>query len=449
MTVAGYTLGRLLGRGGMSEVYAASHPTLGDRLALKLLRRDLTTDAQVSAAFLAEAGQTRRIHHPNVVRVHDAGRDPASEQCYVAMDRIDGEDLASRLRAGPLTEAEAREMFAAICDGMHAVHAVGIVHRDLKPANVMLRGETPLIVDFGIAKSLGAQSALATGRRVGTPAYMAPEQLTGGLIAPCVDVWALGVMMFEAVTGSLPFADFAEGRAPQLFEVAPRVLSRTAVSPAFDDLVARCLERDPGKRARSMDAIARELRGEVDVEAERVTQDAGALLPAPAQPPRRPAAARARWPWIAGAAAGLAAIAAAFALRPGTDAAASSAPVSEIRPRSGSEGAENQPRRVENQPRSGAVSEISPRSGSERVENQPRSGGGGISVEVRSRPAGAQILVDGRARGVTPKRLELAGPGRIVVRHAGYRSAAVRADKAGPIEVRLVPLPKARRESLD
>jgi len=201
MTVAGYTLGRLLGRGGMSEVYAASHPTQGDALALKLLRVELTSDAKVIAAFLGEAAQTRRIHHPNVVRIHAAGREP-SGQCYVVMDRVDGEDLATRLRARTLTEDEARTMFAAIADGMHAVHAAGIVHRDLKPANVMLRGSVPLIVDFGIAKSLGAQSALATGRRIGTPAYMAPEQLTGGLIAPCVDVWALGVMMFEAVTGS-------------------------------------------------------------------------------------------------------------------------------------------------------------------------------------------------------------------------------------------------------
>ena len=279
MTAAGYTLGRLLGRGGMSEVYAASHPTLGE-VALKLLLRELT-DEKVTASFLGEAAQTRRIRHGNVVRILDAGRDD-SGRCYVAMERIDGEDLATRLKAGPLSEDEARDLFAAIADGMHAVHAAGIVHRDLKPANVMLRGSSPLIVDFGIAKSLGAQSALATSRRIGTPAYMAPEQLTGGLIAPCVDVWALGVMMFEAVTGTLPFDDFAEGRAPQLFETAPRALSRAAISPALDLLIARCLERDPGKRARSMDAIARELRGDVDLETERVTQDAGALLPTPA-----------------------------------------------------------------------------------------------------------------------------------------------------------------------
>ncbi len=436
MTVAGYTLGRLLGRGGMSEVYAASHPIHGDTLALKLLRVELTSDDKVIAAFLGEAAQTRRIQHPNVVRIHDAGRDAG--QCYVVMDRVDGEDLATRLRARTLTEDEARTMFAAIANGMDAVHAAGIVHRDLKPANVMLRGSMPLIVDFGIAKSLGVQSALATGRRIGTPAYMAPEQLTGGLIAPCVDVWALGVMMFEAVTGSLPFDDFAEGRAPQLFETAPRALTRAAISPALDHLIARCLERDPGKRARSMEAIARELRGELDVEAERVTQDAGALL---ARPPLA-VTRRRRWPWAVGASAVVALVAGAFAMHRSGDAAASAArtdaPVV------------TEPTSV---PAGTGVSDRRPEMGSDPISASAGTArpppATSLVVEVRSQPAGAQILVDGRSVGVTPKRLDLPGPVSLVVRHAGYRTANIRAERAGALDVRLVPLPKKPRESLD
>jgi serine/threonine-protein kinase len=454
MTVAGYMLGRLLGRGGMSEVYAASHPTHGDALALKLLRIELTSDDKVIAAFLGEAAQTRRILHPNVVRIHDAGRDPASGHCYVVMDRVDGEDLATRLRARALTEGEAREMFAAIAEGMHAVHAAGIVHRDLKPANVMLRGAMPLIVDFGIAKSLGAQSALATGRRIGTPAYMAPEQLTGGLIAPCVDVWAFGVMMFEAVTGSLPFDDFAEGRAPQLFETAPRAMSRAAVSPALDHLIARCLERDPGKRARSMEAIARELRGELDVEAERVTQDAGALL-APLPPaPVPPVAGRRVWPWAVGGAAVLGLVAIAFALRGGGDAAASAiepseptAAVSDRRPKLGTDpisGAVPEPRQDAEPVSAGTASE-----GAARVAKSDRVASASLVVDVRSQPAGAKILVNGRSVGLTPKRLELRRPTSLVVRRAGYRTATVRADRAGALDVKLVPLAKKPRESLD
>jgi eukaryotic-like serine/threonine-protein kinase len=414
MTVAGYTLGRLLGRGGMSEVYAASHPALGDQLALKLVHGELASDAAVV-----------RLHHPNVVRIHEVGRDPQTGHAYVVMDRIDGDDLATRLRARTLAEDEARAMFAAIADGMHAVHAAGIVHRDLKPANVMLRGDVPLIVDFGIAKSLGAQSALATGRRIGTPAYMAPEQLTGGLVAPCVDVWALGVMMFEAVTGTLPFDDFAEGRAPQLFETAPRAASRAAISPAFDHLIARCLERDPGRRTRSMEAIARELRGEIDVEAERVTQDAGALL-APPLPARQLRV----WPWVAGSAAAIAFVVGVLAKTHGDGTAAEADPEPPPAPATPVEASPAPP---PPQPPRAEVPATAP----------------SLDVDVRSRPTGALVVVDGRLAGVTPMRLSLPGPTSLVLKKNGHRDAKVRAVRAGSLDVRLVPVLKRRRESLD
>jgi serine/threonine-protein kinase len=235
------------------------------------------------------------IAHPSVVRVVDFGRDEATGSLFLVMERIDGENLAARLRRGcRLGEAEVRRLGAAIADGMQAAHDQGIVHRDLKPANVMLSGGQPKIVDFGIAKHLGDRSAVETGRRIGTPAYMAPEQLTGGLISPFVDIWALGVILFEAATGRLPFDGFADGRAPQLFETAPPA----GVSPGLDDLIAHCLEREPGRRPRSMTEIARVLRGE-ETGIERVTVDAG---PVPAPPPRR------RWPLIAGVATGAVAL---------------------------------------------------------------------------------------------------------------------------------------------
>ena len=277
-TVGAYTLGALLGRGGMSEVYAASHPVLGSRLALKLLRDD------ADGAFHVEA-RARSVTHPNVVRILDAAHDAASNRYYIVMERIDGGDLATRLASGRLDERGARELFAGIADGMHAVHAAGLVHRDLKPANVMLHAGSPRIVDFGIAKVLGDNAALVTSRRIGTLAYMAPEQLVGGVIAPSVDVWALGVMLFESVTGALPFDGFTDSYSPQLVETAPRVRSIAPVSPAFDALVARCLDGDPAKRP-PMALIARALRGEVtlddDIALERVTEDVGALLPATA-----------------------------------------------------------------------------------------------------------------------------------------------------------------------
>jgi eukaryotic-like serine/threonine-protein kinase len=286
--VGNYALGAVIGRGAMSEVWAARHRFLGDAVAVKLLRAGPAEDED---AFVAEAARTRAIAHENVVRVLDFGRDDASGSCYLVMERIEGETLAERLRGGPLSEAEVRALGAALADGMQAAHERGIVHRDLKPANVMLQGAVPKIVDFGIAKHLGDQSAATTARRVGTPAYMAPEQLTGGLIAPFVDVWALGVILFEAVTGRLPFDGFDDGRCPQLFEAAPRARSveGVVVSTELDALIARCLEREPGRRPSSMAEVARVLRGEGG--AERITQDAGPL-PAAA----RPSAADARAP---------------------------------------------------------------------------------------------------------------------------------------------------------
>ena len=285
--IGDYTLGALLGRGGSSEVYACTHPVHGERLALKLLR-----DAD-DGAFQIEAA-TRDVHHPSVVRVVDAGTDPVSGRCFLVMERLDGPDLATHLARGPLDEAAARALLAAVADGMHAVHAEGLVHRDLKPANVMLHAGAPRIVDFGIAKLLGDNAALVTSRRIGTLAYMAPEQLVGGRIAPSVDVWALGVMLFEAITGKRPFGGFTESYSPQLVETAPRVRSLAAVSAEYDALVAHCLDADPVKRP-AMAHVARVLRGEAiadvpDERDERVTQDIGgspAPVPFTAAPRRR------------------------------------------------------------------------------------------------------------------------------------------------------------------
>ncbi|HET9620879.1 MAG TPA: serine/threonine-protein kinase, partial [Kofleriaceae bacterium] len=269
-TIGNYVLGPILGRGGMSEVYAAAHRFLGDPVAIKLLHAHVARTPGAAAAFLAEATRTRSIEHPNVVRVLDFGVD--GDACYLVMERLAGESLAARLdRAGPLDEPALRALGAALADGLAAAHDRGIVHRDLKPANVVLAA-VPKIVDFGIARELAAAGAKTTGSRVGTLAYMAPEQLAGGLVAPCVDVWALGVLLFEACTGALPFAELRDGLAPQLVDAAPRLGARA--SAALDALVAACLERDPRRRPASMRAIAAALRAHPS--AERFTEDLGA-----------------------------------------------------------------------------------------------------------------------------------------------------------------------------
>jgi len=274
-----YVLGATLGRGATSEVFAVAGR---DELAIKRLHPHLLGDPRAVAAFQAELERARAVVHPNVARVHAIG------DGFLVLERIHGESLATRLARGPLAEAEVRRLGAAIAGGMAAVHARGIVHRDLKPANLMLAGDVPKIVDFGIARSLEVD-ALATGTRLGTPAYMAPEQWTSGLVAPASDVWALGTILFEAATGYLPFEGFEGGRCPQLVELAPRA----RVSPALDRAIAACLERDPARRP-SMLALAAMLGAD-----ERITQDVGATL---VEAPKRK-----RWPYIA-AALGLAAL---------------------------------------------------------------------------------------------------------------------------------------------
>ncbi|MEO8550779.1 MAG: serine/threonine-protein kinase [Kofleriaceae bacterium] len=262
--IAMYVLGATLGRGATSEVFAVAGR---DELAIKRLHPHLLGDPRAIAAFQAELERARAVVHPNVARVHAIG------DGFLVLERIHGESLAARLSHGSLAEPEVRRLGAAIADGMAAVHARGIVHRDLKPANLMLAGEVPKIVDFGIARSLAAD-ALATGTRLGTPAYMAPEQWTTGLVAPASDVWALGVILFEAATGYLPFEGFEGGRCPQLVEDAPRA----NVAPALDRAIAACLSRDPARRP-SMLALVTMLSTD-----ERVTQDVGDLV---VQPRRR------------------------------------------------------------------------------------------------------------------------------------------------------------------
>jgi serine/threonine-protein kinase len=467
-TIGNYVLGPVLGRGGMSVVHAAEHRFLGDRVAIKLLRSQLAGDAAATAAFIAEATRTRAIEHPGVVRVLDFGSD--GDAFYLVMERLDGESLAARLlRCGRLDEAEVRRLGAAIADALAAAHDRGIVHRDLKPGNIVMAGDAPRVIDFGIAREVAA----VTGSRLGTVAYMAPEQLTGGLIAPCVDIWALGVVLFEALAGRLPFDGFADGRSPQLFETAPRLGALAGASPALDTVIASCLERDPSKRPDSMRALAAALR---DATPERLTED---LAPSPsragtpgspearsvAPPPSLTASAarprrHARRMLTAAAAcaviaAGAIALAsrlshrdsrgatatrdqpAASATRDQPTTSATRDPTAAATPRDPTAAATPRdptaapaPRDPTAAPASAPTSVATP---------SPR-----FAVEVRSAPAGARVLLAGKRVGVTPATVVLDAPASLVVSRAGYQPRRIRAERAGAIDVRLVPVPAGR-----
>lgn len=204
-----YVLGPILGRGGMGVVYAAEHTLTGRRVAVKLVRPELADDPRYGDRLFREARAAAALEHPNVVDVLDMGT-LEDGGLYLVLERLEGRDLADELEAqGPLPVARVLAIAEPVLDALEALHAAGIVHRDLKPSNVFLarRGsvEQPKLLDFGIAKLHGGGKT-TTGRILGTPWYMSPEQAAGdATVGPEADVWAVGAMLFECLTGRLPF----------------------------------------------------------------------------------------------------------------------------------------------------------------------------------------------------------------------------------------------------
>jgi serine/threonine-protein kinase len=261
-----YRLIRKVGEGGMGEVYEAEGIHNGKTVAIKILHGSRATDPTLDARLAREARATSRIDHPNVVRVEDFGRDPGGH-LYMAMEWLDGATLDEHLEDGPMEPDRAIAITRQICAGLQAAHDIGLVHRDLKPANVFLvdhgqPGERVVLVDFGIAKLIGddAHSALTEqGTFVGTPYYVAPEQALGEPIDSRADLYALGAMLYEMLTGRPPFeASSVMGVLQQHIEATPRPPSRGRSDqlPALDALVLRCMAKRPDDRFASVAEVS-------------------------------------------------------------------------------------------------------------------------------------------------------------------------------------------------
>jgi eukaryotic-like serine/threonine-protein kinase len=247
-----YELGVPLGSGGMASVVAARDRLLDRPVAIKLLREDLAGDEAVRARFLAEARAAAGLSHPNVVAVYDVGVDAARP--FIVMERVDGPTLAAHLRStGPLPEAEVEALADAILAGLQVAHRRGLVHRDVKPGNVLLPADGGAkLADFGIAKSLDATVGLtAAGEVLGTPRYLAPELLAGDPASHASDVYAVGVLLYELLTGGPPFdgpSPMSVALAHQRDPVPPVAATRPDVDPALQALVDRALAKDPADR---------------------------------------------------------------------------------------------------------------------------------------------------------------------------------------------------------
>ena len=278
-----YELADRIGGGGMADVFRAHDRTLDRDVAVKLMRPAFTTDPEFVERFHREAEAMGAIEHPNIVRVLDYGA--GADGPFIVMELVRGGTLWDLMRArGRVDQYVAAQIAAAIADGLEAAHVRGVLHRDLKPDNVLLDGERrPKIADFGIARLAAATAITRTGELLGTPQYLAPEQMSGDIVDERADVYALGVILYEMLTGARPTG----GRTPseivaRRLRVDPRPPSRLVpLAPALSALVMRALARDPARRTRR----AADLR------------DALRMITPPAPRVSSPArAVRLRWP---------------------------------------------------------------------------------------------------------------------------------------------------------
>ena len=267
--VAGkYRLDRVLGRGGMGLVMAATHLQLQQRVALKFLRAEMLENPQVIARFMREAQAAARIQGPHVARVLDVGELPSGAP-YMVMEYLDGEDLEQTLRRrGALPVAEAVDMVLEGAEAVAEAHTLGIVHRDLKPANLFLARypggrQIVKVLDFGISKvqePAGSPGLTQPAAMFGSPPYMAPEQVRSARAAdPRSDIWSLGAVLYELLTQSVPFpaesyqAQFA---AILLNEPTPPRTLRPELPSGLDAAIMRCLRKDPGQRFQEAASLA-------------------------------------------------------------------------------------------------------------------------------------------------------------------------------------------------
>jgi serine/threonine-protein kinase len=259
-----------IARGGMASVYLARDAKIGDLRAIKVLRGDLVLDSRVRERFLNESLATQMIEHPGIVQIVDVGEVDGGRLCLV-MEYVDGESLRLALDKGPFSTQRAIDVAIDMAEALAIAHENGVVHRDLKPENVLLP-RTPgnslvKIVDFGIARILDAPRITTTRHIMGTPQYIAPEQARGERVDWRADIYALGILMYELLTGELPFA----GQDPDTLlrqhinapppPLVTKLISARAIPGPLEKLVMACLAKNPLDRPQSMEELSTRLQG--------------------------------------------------------------------------------------------------------------------------------------------------------------------------------------------
>jgi serine/threonine protein kinase len=271
-TLGNYRILAPLGQGGMARVYKAYQENLDREVAVKVLPPWFAADRNFVERFNLEARLVARLSHPNIVTVHDASEQQG--HLYIVMQLVDGGTLKQRMeqlqtQGRTMDESEATPIFVKLADALAYAHDQGIIHRDVKPVNVLMdRSGRPILSDFGIAKVLAstADNLTRPGAGVGTPEYMSPEQCLGSAIDGRADIYALGIMLFEALTGRAPFQgdNYPALAHSHIYEQPPRPrLLQPTISPAFEDVILTALNKQPQQRYHSAgemaDAIAHAL----------------------------------------------------------------------------------------------------------------------------------------------------------------------------------------------
>jgi hypothetical protein len=415
---ARYEVTRFIAAGGMGEVYEAVDRELGARIALKTMRPELAADPRALDRFKREIHLARKVTHPNVCRIFDFGvhtTGDGGQVPFLTMELLDGPTLSQHLsRVGRLAPRDAMPIIDQLTSALEAAHEAGVVHRDFKPANVVLLdtrsgGWKAVVTDFGVARAFDGDDLAAThtGARglVGSPAYMAPEQVEGRPAGPPADLYGLGVVLFEMVTGTLPF----ESDSPlmtaliRLEQPPPSPRSRVAdLDERWERTILRCLARDAAERPGSAREVFLSLTSSVRTIAPTVPPMAGLR------------ATRRAWPYAVAAA--IVVVVAAVMLWP-----------------------RQQRVSIDWAPAQAAPQKAPPKAAEAPPPSLTKS------VIIRSEPPGALVLVDDQPIATTPAVIPLRLPQSVTLQLDGYQPQKQVVESAGEITLRLVPLRQAKK----